>query len=217
MSDLEINTLDWQKMKGLLPAIIQNAETGKVLMLGYMNQESLIATLTSGQLTLYSRSRKRLWRKGETSGNSMALQHISADCDNDSLLIQVIPKGPACHLGYNSCYQPAFNSSLGFLDTLIELINERIESNPENSYTVQLIESGVERCAQKVGEEAVETVIAAVSNNKEELINESADLIFHLLVLLKACELSFYDVMQCLQERDNRVHIHNVIKSTESV
>lgn len=206
MSDLEINSLDWQKMNGLLPAVIQNAENGKVLMLGYMNQESLIATLTSGQLTMYSRSRKRLWRKGESSGNSMALQHISADCDNDSLLIQVIPKGAACHLGYNSCYQPPFNSTLGFLDALIEFINERAESNNENSYTAKLLASGTQRCAQKVGEEAIETVIAAASNDKEELINESADLIFHLLVLLKACERSFYDVLQCLQERDKTVH-----------
>lgn len=206
MSDLEINSLDWQKMNGLLPAIIQNAENGQVLMLGYMNQEALIATLTSGQLNLFSRSRQRLWRKGESSGNSMAIEHISADCDNDSLLVQVMPKGPACHLGYNSCYQPPFHSTLGFLDGLIDLINERAETNCKNSYTAQLIESGVYRCAQKVGEEAVETVIAAASNNKEELVNESADLIFHLLVLLKACELSFYDVLQCLQERDRTVH-----------
>ena len=206
MSDLEINSLDWHKMDGLLPAVIQNAENGKVLMLGYMNQESLIATLTSGQLTLYSRSRQRLWRKGESSGNSMAVHHISTDCDNDSLLIQVTPKGAACHLGYNSCYQPPFSSTLGFLDELIELINERAESNDENSYTAKLLESGIERCSQKVGEEAVEAVIAAVSNNKEDLINESADLTFHLLVLLKACELSFYDVLQCLQERDRTTH-----------
>lgn len=206
MSDVEINSLDWHKMNGLLPAVIQNAENGKVLMLGYMNQESLIATLTSGQLTLYSRSRKRLWRKGESSGNSMAVLHISADCDNDSLLIQVIPKGPACHLGYNSCYQPPFNSTLGFLDALIELINERAETNSENSYTAKLLESGIHRCAQKVGEEAIETVIAATSQDKEELINESADLVFHLMVLLKACELSLYDVLQCLQERDRTVH-----------
>lgn len=206
MSDVEVNSLDWHKMNGLLPAVIQNAENGKVLMLGYMNQESLIATLTSGQLTLYSRSRKRLWRKGESSGNSMAVLHISADCDNDSLLIQVIPKGPACHLGYNSCYQPPFSSTLGFLDALIELINERSETNSENSYTAKLLESGIQRCAQKVGEEAVETVIAATCQNKEELINESADLIFHLMVLLKACELSLYDVLQCLQERDRAVH-----------
>ena len=206
MSDIDINSLDWEKMNGLIPSIIQNVENGKVLMLGYMNQESLIATLTSGQLTLFSRSRQRLWRKGESSGNSMALQHISVDCDNDSLLIHVIPKGPACHLGFSSCYQPAFNSTLGFLDDLIELIDNRVKENSKNSYTAQLIDSGVSRCAQKVGEEGVETVIAAINHNQEDLINESADLIYHLLVLLKACSLSFYDVVMCLQERDRSVH-----------
>lgn len=206
MSDLEINSLDWQKMNGLLPAIIQNAENGKVLMLGYMNQEAVIATATTGQLTLYSRSRKRLWRKGESSGNSMSVQHISVDCDNDSLLIQVLPKGPACHLGFNSCYQPGFNNTLATIDGLIELINDRAEKNSKNSYTVQLLQSGINRCAQKVGEEAVEIVIAAVDQNSEDIINESADLIFHLFVLLKACELSFYDVLQRLQERDKTTH-----------
>lgn len=206
MSDLEINALDWQKMNGLLPAIIQHAENGNVLMLGYMNQEAVIATVTTGQLTLYSRSRQRLWRKGESSGNSMAVQNISADCDNDSLLIQVLPKGPACHLGFNTCYQPPFHSTLSFLDTLIEIINERAELSSNSSYTARLLESGISRCAQKVGEEAVEAVIAAVNNDKEEFINESADLIFHLLVLLKASELSFYDVLECLQNRDRTVH-----------
>ena len=208
MKDLEINALDWQKMKGLLPTIIQHAESGKVLMLGYMNQESLIATLTTGQLTMYSRSRKRLWRKGETSGNSMAVQHISTDCDNDSLLIQVLPKGAACHLGYLSCYQPAYTNGLAFISELITLINERALQQSENSYTVQLLESGINRCAQKVGEEAVETVIAAITGDTEELINESADLLFHLLVLLKACELSFYEVLQCLHQRGKTVHVH---------
>lgn len=206
MSDLDINELDWQKMNGLLPAIIQNAQNGQVLMLGYMSKESLLITQTSGELTLFSRSRQSLWRKGDTSGNSMAVQHISADCDKDSLLIHVIPKGPACHLGYISCYQPAFNSTLGFLDGLIELINDRANAKNTNSYTAQLLDSGINRCAQKVGEEAVETTIAAVTHNREELINETADLIFHLLVLLKACELSFYDVLQCLQDRDRSVH-----------
>lgn len=206
MSDLEINSLDWQKMNGLLPAVIQNAENGKVLMLGYMNQEALIATVTSGQLTLFSRSRQRLWRKGESSGNSMAIQSISADCDNDSLLIHVLPKGSCCHLGYSSCYQPPLTTSLGFLDGLIEVINERAEANDSDSYTANLLRDGVSRCAQKVGEEAVETVIAAMNADREELINESADLIFHLLVLLKSCELSFYEVLQCLQERDRSTH-----------
>ncbi|PWY55598.1 bifunctional phosphoribosyl-AMP cyclohydrolase/phosphoribosyl-ATP diphosphatase [Legionella qingyii] len=206
MIHMEINSLDWKKMNGLLPAIIQNAENGNVLMLGYMNQEALIATLTTGQLNLYSRSRKRLWRKGETSGNSMSVQHISVDCDNDSLLIQVLPKGPACHLGYTSCFQLAHDTNLGFIHELIELINERADAKNENSYTAKLLDSGLSRCAQKVGEEAVETVIAAVNNDREELVNESADLIFHLLVLLKACELSFYDVLQCLRDRDRSIH-----------
>jgi phosphoribosyl-ATP pyrophosphohydrolase/phosphoribosyl-AMP cyclohydrolase len=201
MIHIEINDLDWKKMNGLLPAVIQNAENGNVLMLGYMDQEALIATLTTGQLNLYSRTRKRLWRKGETSGNTMSVQHISVDCDHDSLLIQVFPKGPACHLGHVSCFQPTHNTSLGFIDVLVELINERADSPHENSYTAQLLESGIARCAQKVGEEAVETVIAAVNNDNEDLINECADLLFHLFVLLKACELSFYDVLQCLQDR----------------
>ncbi|QLZ69409.1 bifunctional phosphoribosyl-AMP cyclohydrolase/phosphoribosyl-ATP diphosphatase HisIE [Legionella sp. PC1000] len=206
MIHMEINSLDWKKMNGLLPAIVQNAENGNVLMLGYMNQEALIATLTTGQLNLYSRSRKRLWRKGESSGNSMSVQHISVDCDSDSLLIQVLPKGPACHLGSTSCFQPEHNTNLGFIHELIGLINERADSKDENSYTAQLFESGLSRCAQKVGEEAIETVIAAVNNNREELVNESADLIFHLFVLLKVCELSFYDVLQCLRDRDRSVH-----------
>jgi phosphoribosyl-ATP pyrophosphohydrolase/phosphoribosyl-AMP cyclohydrolase len=206
MSDLDTNNLDWQKMNGLLPAIIQNAQNGQVLMLGYMSKESLLITQTSGELTLFSRSRQSLWRKGETSGNSMSVQHISTDCDKDSLLIHVLPKGPACHLGYTSCFQPAFNSTLGFLDGLIELINDRAKTQNTNSYTAQLLNSGVNRCAQKVGEEAVETSIAAVTHNREELINETADLLFHLLVLLKACELNFYDVLQCLQDRDRSVH-----------
>lgn len=207
MIHMEINSLDWKKMNGMLPAIVQNAENGAVLMLGYMNQEALIATLTTGQLNLYSRSRKRLWRKGESSGNSMSVQHISVDCDNDSLLIQVLPKGPACHLGYTTCFQPEYHSNLGFVHELIELINKRIDSNNENSYTMQLFESGLSRCAQKVGEEAVEVVIAAVKNNREDLVNECADLIFHLFVLLKACELNFYDVLQCLRDRDTSVPV----------
>lgn len=202
MSDIEINSLDWGKMKGLLPAIIQNAESGQVLMLGYMNREALIATLTSGQLTLYSRTRKRLWRKGETSGNSMALHQISADCDNDSLLVQVLPKGPACHKGTASCYQHQLTSSLGFIHELIALINERAENLNEHNYTAQLLQSGIKRCAQKLGEEALEAVIAVVSQDQDELMNEASDLMYHLLVLLKAANLSFYEVLSCLKERD---------------
>lgn len=206
MNEFDINSLDWNKMQGLLPAIIQSVENGQVLMLGYMNEEALMATLTTGQLTLYSRSRQRLWRKGETSGNTMAVQNISKDCDSDSLLVQVFPRGAACHLGYNTCYQPSSHFTLGFLDDLIELINQRAATNSKNSYTAKLLESGVNRCAQKVGEEAIEMAIGAVSGNQEEVINECADLMFHVLVLLKACKMNFYDVLHCLQKRDRTVH-----------
>ena len=209
MSNLDVNALDWHKMNGLLPATIQNIQSGKVLMLGYMNQEALIATLTTGQLTMYSRKRKRLWRKGESSGNSMAVQNISTDCDNDSLLVQVMPKGPACHLGYSTCYQPESYTDLSFLAGLIELIDARAQEKSESSYTAQLLDAGIKRCAQKVGEEAIETVIAATCHTKEELMNETADLMFHLLVLLKACDLSFYDVLQCLQERNTSPHVEH--------
>lgn len=205
MNYTEINSLDWKKVNGFLPAIIQNAENGNVLMLGYMNQEALIATLTTGQLNLYSRSRRRLWRKGETSGHSMSIHHISVDCDNDSLLIQVVPKGPACHLGYNSCFQPENSTSLGFIHELIQRINNRSDRHNENSDAAALLGSGLSRCAQKVGEKALETVIAAVNNESDKLVNECADLIFYLLVLLKASTLSFYDVLQCLQERNRMV------------
>lgn len=202
MSHIEINALDWQKMKGLMPAIIQNAENGQVLMLGYMNREALIATLTSGQLTLYSRARKRLWRKGETSGNTMALQQISADGDNDSLLVHVIPKENACHKGFTSYYQPPLNSMMGYLDEVIKHIKEEANNSEENDYTNQLLDIGATRCAQKVGKKAVNTVIAAVNGDRAELMTESADLLYHLLILLKAAELNFYDVLNCLKERE---------------
>jgi phosphoribosyl-ATP pyrophosphohydrolase/phosphoribosyl-AMP cyclohydrolase len=202
MSDIEINSLQWQKMEGLLPAIIQHAETGQVLMLGYMNREALLATITSGQLTLFSRTRQKLWRKGERSGTTMALHQISADCDNDSLLVQVLPKDPTNHKGYISRYQPPLNSAIGFLGELIDAINKRAEEPHEKSLTTQLLEAGVQSCAQKLGEEALATAIAAINGDQESLIGESADLMYHLLVLLKAAELSFYDIGRCLKERE---------------
>jgi len=205
MNAIDPTSLDWKKMDGLIPTIIQNAQTGKVLMLGYMNQEALLATLSTGQLIMYSRSRKKLWRKGETSGNSMTVHNLSHDCDMDSLLIQVLPKGPACHLGYLSCYQPTSHFDLGFLAELIALINQRAEEQRKDSYTWSLMESGINRCAQKVGEEAIETVLAAAKGDSDELINESADLLFHLLVLLKMSSVNFYDILSCLQERNKDV------------
>ncbi len=197
--------IDWQKMKELIPAIIQNANTGEVLMLGYMNQEALEATLATKLVTFYSRSKQRLWVKGETSGNKLKLEAISVDCDGDSLLIQVSPAGPVCHLGSKSCFQQVPIAPLVFLDSLIQVIDKRARDIQSTSYTSQLLASGINRCAQKVGEEAVETVIAAVSKNREELINEASDLVFHLLVLIKACELSFYELIECLQKRHERI------------
>lgn len=201
MNSLQINRLAWQKMDGLIPAVIQNAKNGEVLMLGYMNQEALALTLEKGQITFYSRSKQRLWTKGESSGHSMQLKAVAPDCDGDSLLIQVIPDGPACHLGFVSCFQPPINTKLGFLDRLIQLIEHRAKESSAESYTAQLLASGINRCAQKVGEEAVETAIAAVTNQRDELVNEASDLIFHLLVMLQACELSFYELLDCLQAR----------------
>lgn len=208
MSNLNIDQLDWNKMNDLLPAIIQHAETGEVLMLGYMNRDALSTSLSTNDVTFYSRSKQRLWRKGETSGNTMKVTQITTDCDNDSLLIQVIPMGPACHLGYVTCFQPAVETPGVFLDVLIKVIADRATTPDSQSYTSELISTGINRCAQKVGEEAVETVIAAVSNNTAELITETADLLFHLLVLLQVSRVSFYDVLTCLQQR-------HILKSTK--
>lgn len=204
MSNLQLNNLDWQKMGGLIPAIVQDAKSGNVLMLGYMNEEALQTTLDSKQLTFYSRSKQRLWRKGETSGHTMVIESIATDCDGDSLLVQVTPAGPTCHLGFTTCFQPETQSKLGFLNYLIQLIQQRAQNSSTHSYTAQLLATGINRCAQKVGEEAVETVIAAISQNREELLNESADLFFHLLVLLQACELSFYELLEYLQVRHKK-------------
>jgi phosphoribosyl-ATP pyrophosphohydrolase/phosphoribosyl-AMP cyclohydrolase len=194
--------LDWEKMNGLLPTIVQHAQSGDVLMLGYMNQEAFAQTVSTREVTFFSRSKQRLWRKGETSGNSMIVQAMRTDCDHDTLLVQALPKGPACHLGHSSCFQPPGVSDLGFLKTLLTLITERAAAGADPTrYTTQLLSEGVERCAQKVGEEAVETVIAAVGQKPNELINETADLLFHLLVLLQACDVDFFDVIECLKKR----------------
>lgn len=197
MNQQEINALDWKKMNGLLPAIIQNAENGNVLMLGYMDQEALIATVTTEQLSLYSRSRKRVWRHGETSGDTLFVKQISVDGDSDSLLVLVIPKGRT-----NSNYHAPCKPSLSVLDELMEVINTRSEEESNPGYTAKLLHSGVNQCAEKIGAEAVKIIIAAIDNNNEELLSTGADLIFHLLVLLKARELSFYEVLNALQARD---------------
>ncbi|MBK9496227.1 MAG: bifunctional phosphoribosyl-AMP cyclohydrolase/phosphoribosyl-ATP diphosphatase HisIE [Xanthomonadales bacterium] len=190
--------LAWDKQDGLLPAIVQDARDLRVLMLGYMNREALAETLASGKVTFYSRSKQRLWTKGESSGHVLALQAIDVDCDNDTVLIQAIPHGPTCHLQRASCFPDAPADFLGELDALVQ---SRHEQRPEGSYTTRLFESGTKRMAQKVGEEGVETAIAALAESDELLLGESADLIFHLTVLLRSRGLSLRDVKDVLRER----------------
>ena len=200
--DLTADSLAWEKMNGLIPVIVQHAEHGDVLMLGYMNEEAFTESIKTRQLTFYSRSKQRLWRKGETSGHVMEIQGVRTDCDRDTLLVHVLPKGPACHLGTPTCFEPAMPTQWSFLHTLTMLISERARSQSHAaSYTNQLLSSGIERCAQKVGEEAVETVIVAVAQKSTQLVSETADLLFHLLVLLQASGTSFLEIIKCLKER----------------
>ncbi|MCL1144752.1 bifunctional phosphoribosyl-AMP cyclohydrolase/phosphoribosyl-ATP diphosphatase HisIE [Shewanella marinintestina] len=197
-----INQLDWDKTDGLIPAIVQNHLTGKVLMLGYMNKAALDNTLSSKQVTFFSRSKQRLWTKGETSGNTLELVAIHKDCDNDSLLVQVVPNGPTCHKGTESCW--ADGNAHSFIDNLSSLIASRKGQDPESSYTAHLFERGTKRIAQKVGEEGLETALAAATNDKPELIDEASDLIYHLLVLLEDQELSMQDINLNLLKRHNK-------------
>ena len=193
-----VSGLDWNKQDGLLPAIVQDADTQRVLMLGYMNREAVQATLKTGRVTFFSRSRQCLWIKGATSGHSLDLVSIETDCDNDTLLVQARPQGPTCHLGRESCFAEA---PVNFVIQLDALIAKRELERPEGSYTTKLFESGVRRIAQKVGEEGVETALAAVVQDDAALLGESADLIYHLVVLLRARGLSFGDVSRTLAER----------------
>ena len=203
MSDLD--RLDWKKSDGLLPAIVQDADDGAVLMLGYMSRAALAATQSSGRVTFWSRSKRRLWTKGETSGNHLEVQAIAADCDGDTLLILARPSGPACHLGTRTCFgetspRPAAQS-LGFLDTLQRVIAERIANPPPDSYTAKLLAEGPRRVAQKVGEEGVELALAAIAQSDAEVIGETADLLYHVLVLLQSRHLPLAAVVQELEAR----------------
>ncbi len=191
-------TLDWAKVDGLMPAIIQDVATLRVLMLGYMDREALDKTQSSGKVTFFSRSKKRLWMKGETSGNHLELVSIRADCDTDTLLVSVRPHGPTCHTGATSCFAAAPGNFLGALDTLIK---QREHDRPLNSYTTKLFEQGPRHIAQKVGEEGVETALAGVVQRDEELLGESADLLFHLIVLLRSRGLSLDDAVAVLEAR----------------
>lgn len=190
--------LDWNKGDGLLPAIVQDARTLRVLMLGYMDREAFDATLASGKVTFFSRSRQRLWTKGESSGHVLELVSIDSDCDADTLLVQAIPHGPTCHLGRDSCFAQAPGSVLAGLDAVIE---RRERERPAGSYTTGLFEAGVRSIAQKVGEEGVETALAAVAQDDAALAGEAADLTYHLLVLLRARGLGLRDVEAVLRER----------------
>lgn len=199
----DIETLDWQKMDGLLPAIVQDAFDGRVLMQAFMNRESLAHSLESGKVTFWSRSRQTLWTKGETSGNTLQLHEVHADCDRDCLLIFAVPAGPACHRNTDTCFdgEQTVQPGLAFLAGLERLIAQREAERPEGSYTTRLFEAGIKRISQKVGEEGVETALAATSGDREELVNESADLLYHLLVLLRASDLDLADVTAVLETR----------------
>jgi phosphoribosyl-ATP pyrophosphohydrolase/phosphoribosyl-AMP cyclohydrolase len=199
----DINTLGWDKMDGLVPAIVQDAFDGRVLMQAYMNREALAQTLDNGMVTFWSRSREKLWTKGETSGNTLHLIAVHSDCDGDCLLVLATPTGPTCHRGTDTCFdsETKVQPVLGFLGALERLIAERDRSRPADSYTTRLFESGIKRIAQKVGEEGLETALAAVGGDNGEVTEEAADLLYHLLVLLRAAGLSLEDVLAVLRSR----------------
>ena len=198
VAGIDIDALGWDKQGGLLPAIVQDAATLRVLMLGYMDRDALRATLASGKVTFFSRSKGRLWTKGESSGHVLELVSIEADCDADTLLVQARPQGPTCHLQRDSCFPAAPGDGLAELDALIE---QRERERPQGSYTTTLFEAGVRRIAQKVGEEGVETALAAVAQDEAALLGEAADLLYHLTVLLRVRGLSLEDARRVLATR----------------
>jgi len=200
--DIDIPALDWNKSSdGLLPAIIQHAHSGQVLMLGYMNAESLQQTIDSGRVTFFSRSKQRLWQKGESSGHVLQLQSIYIDCDNDTLLLQALPAGPVCHLQTPTCFGDQPWPGHGFLGELQALIDSRREADAKTSYTAKLLQSDMQRVAQKVGEEGVEVALAAMLDDPDQLTDEAADLLYHLLVLLTRSDLNLDQVVARLQQR----------------
>ncbi|MGO9934143.1 MAG: bifunctional phosphoribosyl-AMP cyclohydrolase/phosphoribosyl-ATP diphosphatase HisIE [Steroidobacteraceae bacterium] len=200
--------LDWDKMNGLLPAIVQDAHSGAVLMMGYMNREALAATMSTGRVTFWSRSKGRLWTKGETSGQFLDVRSIAADCDRDALLILAQPRGPACHLGTATCWgenaPQSLAQPLAFLGELENIIAQRIAERPPGSYTAKLLEAGIRRIAQKVGEEGLELALAAALQSDEEILGEAADLMYHTLLLLKVKGLSMAQVAAELAARHRK-------------
>jgi phosphoribosyl-ATP pyrophosphohydrolase/phosphoribosyl-AMP cyclohydrolase len=202
---MDPQALDWAKGGGLLPAIVQNAANGAVLMLGYMNREALAVTLSTRRVTFWSRSKQRLWTKGETSGHHLELRAVAADCDGDTLLVLAVPHGPSCHRGTPTCFgehaPQAAVESLAFLPRLEDIIAARIATRPVGSYTAKLLAAGTRRIAQKVGEEGLELALAAVSQSSAEIIGEAADLLYHTLILLKVNDLSLAAVIRELTTR----------------
>jgi len=199
-----LDKIDFEKVDGMVPAIVQDAFTKEVLMLGYMNSEALSATLETGKVTFFSRTKQRLWTKGESSGNFLLLKDIELDCDQDTLLIKVEPRGPVCHTGADTCFGGSNHSQTAFIDKLRDIIKDRKNNPTDKSYTASLFAKGINKVAQKVGEEAVEIVIEAKDDNKELFLGEAADLLYHYLVLLEAKGYELDEVMQVLMDRHNK-------------
>jgi phosphoribosyl-ATP pyrophosphohydrolase/phosphoribosyl-AMP cyclohydrolase len=204
LTEADIGALAWEKMDGLLPAVVQDAATRQLLMLGYMDEAALRATLASGRATFYSRSKQRLWEKGESSGNHLAVRRVLADCDSDALLVEADPAGPTCHLGTTSCFSVEGPTGIGWLGALRRSVAERATADPATSYTARLLADGPMRVAQKVGEEGVEIALAAVGRDRQGCVEETADLIYHLTVLMEARGFGWDDVAATLQARHGK-------------
>jgi phosphoribosyl-ATP pyrophosphohydrolase/phosphoribosyl-AMP cyclohydrolase len=200
LTEQQLAQLDWVKTDGMMPAIVQHAVSGEVLMHGYMNQQALDKTLATGKVTFWSRTKQRLWTKGESSEHFLNVVSITPDCDNDTLLVLANPVGPTCHLGTSSCFSPAA-CDWTFLYQLEQVLAERKHADPKSSYTASLYASGTKRIAQKVGEEGVEVALAATVNDRHELTNEASDLVYHLLVLLQDQDLNLSTVIENLRQR----------------
>jgi len=200
LTEQQLSQLDWEKTDGMMPTIVQHSVSGEILMHGYMNQEALAKTLNEGKVTFWSRTKARLWTKGETSGHFLNVVSITPDCDNDTLLVLAQPIGPTCHLGTSSCFSPAA-PDWTFLWQLEQLLAARKQADPDSSYTAKLYASGTKRIAQKVGEEGVETALAATVNDRHELTNEASDLLYHLMVLLQDQNLDLSAIINNLRAR----------------
>ena len=201
MPDIDLDKIDWDKGDGLVPAIVQNSDNGQILMLAYMDRAALAQTISSKKVTFFSRSKNRLWTKGETSGNWLDYISGEMDCDADTILIQARPQGPSCHTGSVTCFNDQTPSNIGFLDQLGRLIAERHKTMPKGSYTTSLFTEGKARIAQKVGEVGVELALARMKDDSTEMANETADLLFHMMVLLEDAGLSLADAITVLQDR----------------